>query len=237
MRSARPILPETMADLLQELGDISPRRVRLQPLPGIATEKDLLDILHRSDRLYELVDGILVEKVMCYWESSLTMRLVFLLQQFLDRQDLGNLAGPDGPMRLMPRLVRIPDISFVRWENLPHRALPTAPIPDLVPDLAVEVLSEGNTPAEMQRKLKEYFLAGVKLVWFVEPDQRTVRVFAAPDRSVTLTADDTLDGGDVLPGFTLPVKQVFAKLPRQQNGRRPPRRRTPSGKRGKKGTS
>jgi Uma2 family endonuclease len=207
-----------MGELLAQLGDISPSRVRLKPPPGEATEKDVLDILNRTDRLYELVDGVLVEKVMGYTESSLTIWLAHLLQQFLDQNDLGNLAGSDGTMRLMPRLVRIPDISFVRWEKLPNRRFPEKPIPDLIPDLAIEVLSESNTPGEMARKLKDYFITGVRLVWFVDPETRTVEVFKAPDRSVTLTEADTLDGGDVLPGLSLPVKQVFSRLLPPQEG-------------------
>jgi Uma2 family endonuclease len=88
----------------------------------------------------------------------------------------------------------------------------------------------------MQRKLEEYFLAGVKLVWFVEPDSRTIRVFTAPDCSVTLTENDTLDGGDVLPGLALSVKQIFVKLPRGRNGRRSTKARQPTRKRDKKGS-
>jgi Uma2 family endonuclease len=64
----------------------------------------------------------------------------------------------------------------------------------------------------MALKLKEYFLAGVRLVWFVDPRKRTVRVFTGPDRSTVLTEQDTLDGSDVLPGLALPIKEVFAKL-------------------------
>jgi Uma2 family endonuclease len=104
-------------------------------------------------------------------------------------------------MRLLPGLVRLPDVSFVRWERYPNRQRPTVPIPDVVPDLAIEVLSEGNTPGEMKRKLKEYFLAGVGLVWFVDPQRRTVEGFTAPDDSTVFTEADTLDGGDVLPGL------------------------------------
>jgi Uma2 family endonuclease len=215
------VVPETMAELLKQLGGISPRRVRLRPPPGKATEKDLLDLLNRTDRLYELVDGVLVEKVMGYPESSLTMWLAYLLQRFLEQNDLGNLAGADGTVWLMPLLVRIPDISFVRWEKLPNHELPEEPIPDLVPDLAIEVLSKGNTPGEMKRKLKDYFITGVKLVWFVDPKQRTVQVFTAPDQSVTLTEADTLDGGDVLPGLTLSVKQIFARLPKRPEEEKP----------------
>jgi Uma2 family endonuclease len=207
---------ETLADLLERLGGISPGRVVLKPAPGKAAEKDLLRLLGRTDRLYELVEGTLVEKVMGYGEGCLAADIIRLLGKFLDQHDLGDVGGADATMRLMPGLVRIPDVSFVRWEKLPNRERPAEPIPGLVPDLAIEVLSEGNTPGEMKRKLKEYFLAGVSIVWFVEPRERTVEVFTAPDRSTTLTEEQALDGGDVLRGLRLPVREVFARVPRQK---------------------
>ena len=98
--------------------------------------------------------------------------------------------------------------------------------------IAVEVLSEGNTPKEMARKLKEYFLAGVLLVWFVEPTQRTVTVYTAPDRSTVLTEDQTLEGGDVLPGLALPLRTVFAEIPPQTTT--PPRKKRPAQRRPRK---
>jgi Uma2 family endonuclease len=208
-----PVL--TLADLLEQLGDISPKRIRANPPPGTATEKDLLRIHAREDRLYELVDGVLVEKVMGFLESFLACELIKLLGYFLDRHPLGFLAGPDGTVRLMPRLVRIPDISFISWDQVPNHEVPTEPIPDLAPALAIEVLSEGNTPKEMARKLKEYFLAGSHLVWFIDLQKRTVSVYTAPDRCTVLTEEQTLDGGKVLPGFVLPLKTVFAGVPRK----------------------
>jgi Uma2 family endonuclease len=216
----RQPLPETFGDLLEGLGNISPHRIRLQPPPGTATEKDLLDVLDRTNRICELVDGVLVEKVMGYPESSLAVWLSYLLHRFLQDHDLGNLAGADGTMRLMPKLVRIPDISFVRWEKLPGRELPAQPIPELVPDLAVEVLSEGNTPAEIARKLREYSTAGVTLVWLVDMRARVVKVCTGPDQLAVLREGDTLDGGKVLPGLALPVEQIFARVPRQPTRRR-----------------
>src|SRR4051794_6641452 len=206
---------ETVAELLEQIGDVAPHRVRLRPPPGKATEKDVLAIHARTQRLYELVDGVLVEKVMGYAESFLAMRIGRLLGNFVDDGDRGLVAGADGMTRLMPGLVRIPDVSFVSWEHLPSHEVPTDPIPDLVPDLAVEVLSEGNTEREMDRKLREYFLAGVRLVWLVDPATRTVRVYTAPDHVVVLTEEQILTGGDVLPGLALPVRTLFALMPRQ----------------------
>jgi Uma2 family endonuclease len=224
---------ETMADVLERLGGIAPKRVRMQPQPGKATERDLLRALKKGDRLFELVDGTLVEKVMGWMEACLALRVGRFIGNYAAEKDLGEVAGADAATRLMPGLVRIPDCSFVSWERLPGRALPDDPIPGLVPDLAVEVLREGNTPGEIRRKLKEYFLAGVPLVWLVDPRQRTVQVFTAPDQGQTVTEDQVLGGGAVLPGLRLPLRDVFARVPRCPAGpaekKRPPRRRKPDG--------
>lgn len=225
--------PETFGELLEQLGGISPHRIRLRPPPGHATEKDLLDILDRTNRPCELVDGVLVEKVMGYPESTLACQLIKLLGNFLDRHDLGNLAGMDGTLRLMPKLVRIPDVSFVRWEKLPSRQPPAEPVPDLVPDLVVEILSEGNTRGEMERKLREYFLAGVALVWFVDPRARSVKVYESPEECRVLAEKDIIDGGNVLPGLSLSVREIFARTPAQPLS---PTRRTTSGKKRRPGS-
>ena len=90
--------------------------------------------------------------------------------------------------------------------------MPTEPIPDLAPDLAVEVLSVGNTLGEMARKRQDYFAAGLHLVWQVDPRTRTVEVFTAPDQSTILHETHILDGGTVLPGLTLPLPELFAAL-------------------------
>ena len=79
----------------------------------------------------------------------------------------------------------------------------------LAPDLAVEVLSKSNTKPEMKRKLGEYFEAGVRLVWMVDPRKRTVRVHTAADQSFLIKEGESLDGGDVLPGFVLPLRELF----------------------------
>jgi Uma2 family endonuclease len=118
----------------------------------------------------------------------------------------------------MPGLVRIPDVFFISWQRLPAHEVPSDPIPGLAPDLAVEVLSEGNTPGEMQRKLKDYFFAGVRLVWFVNPDARTVQVYTAPDQSTVLSEPQTLEGGLVLPGLRVPLQKLFTRTPRRANG-------------------
>jgi Uma2 family endonuclease len=203
----------TVADLLHRLGDIAPERVLLDPLPGTATEEDLLRVLERKERLCELVEGTLVEKTMGFQEAGLALWIARLLGPFVDPQHLGELIGADGPYRLMKGLVRLPDLSFVHRDRLPGGYLPDEPIPDLYPDLAIEVLSKSNRPAEIERKLREYFLAGTTLAWIDDPRRRVVIVHTRPDESQELTEADTLDGGTVLPGLQLPVRRVFERLP------------------------
>lgn len=203
---------KTVADLLARLGNVPARRVRLVPVPGTATEKDVIEVEAREDRLCELVEGTLVEKVMGYAESIIAAALIFFLSEYIRPRKLGVVTGEAGMIRLMAGLVRIPDIAFLSKGRFPGGKRPKEPIPSLAPDLVIEVLSKGNTKKEMRRKLREYFDAGVLLVWYVDPKTRTVQVFTAADRSVTLGADQTLDGGSVLPGFQLPLSQLFAEL-------------------------
>ncbi len=199
----------TVAELLDSLGGLPAERVRLQPPPGTATESDVVAVQVQDDRLCELLDGTLVEKTMGYYESSIATTLSRLLGNFVAAHDLGIVAGADGMLRLAPGLVRIPDVSFVAWEKLPGRRLPRQAIPDLVPDLAVEVLSEGHTPHEMARKLDEYFALEVHLVWLVNPRTETTEVYSSRQQSTTLDKFATLEGGTVLPGFTLPLTALF----------------------------
>jgi Uma2 family endonuclease len=205
---------ETLADLLARLGHLSPARVRLRPPPGSATEADVLEVERRENRLCELVDGSLVEKPMGFRESLTAGVLLTLLRAFVVPRNLGLVSGPDGMVRLFSGLVRIPDVAFVSWDRVPGRRVPDAPIPTLVPNLVVEVLSESNTAAEMERKLGEYFASGVELVWLFDLEARTVAVHRPAARPETLPAGAELDGGPVLRGFRLAVAEVFAELDR-----------------------
>jgi Uma2 family endonuclease len=215
LASLAPPTIETVAELIESLGDIPPERIRMHPWPGTATESDVLAAHARDKRLCELVDGVLVEKPMGFDESRLALELGYVLIEFLRKHDLGVATGADGMLRLTPGLVRIPDISFVSWEHLPPSY---GQIPPIAPDLAVEVLSPSNTPREMERKLHEYFAAGTRLVWYFDLKAQTVTVYTAPDRATVLDESQTLDGGDVLPGFGLPLRELFERASRRRPG-------------------
>jgi len=209
---------ETMDDLLEQLGGVPLDRIRFYPPPGTATERDVLDAEQRDNRLCELVDGVLVEKVMGFREAILAGALVRLLANYVVPRNLGYVAGADGMLRLFPGLVRIPDVAFASWDCFPEGRLPEEPIPELAPDLVVEVLSRSNTSREMRRKLREYFAAGVRLVWMVDLEQRTVTVHTDVDACAAFDQESCLDGGAVLPGFVLPLRDLFSELDRQRSG-------------------
>ena len=225
----------TLGDLLASLGGISPDRVCWSPRPGTATVRDVVRLRDKTRRIYELVDGTLVEKAMGYGESAVAGRV----QKFIDRWNDDNgepgvVTGEAGTVKILGTLVRAPDVAFTRFDRMPNGRVPAEPVPKLAPNLAVEVLSESNTREEMERKLKEYFLSEVELVWYVDPRKRTVHVFTSPDDVTELGEADTLDGGTVLPGFFVEVARLFdqlapaakpAKPPKADGGKKPKKRK------------
>jgi Uma2 family endonuclease len=173
----------------------------------------VLEIHAREKKLFELVDGVLVEKGMGYWESVLAGAILAALRDFAVPRKLGKISGESGMMQLEPDQLRMPDVAFVSAARLPNGAAREDPAPILAPDLAVEVLSKTNTKREIERKPREYFAAGTRLAWIVDPKTRTVEVYtSAQTPDSTLTEDDVLTGGDVLPGFTLDLRKLFAEL-------------------------
>jgi len=219
-RATKASARDTLADLQRELGDIPLERILRWPAPGTANEADVVALGESPQkRLCELVDGVLIEKPMATKESILALFLGHLMWNFLETNDLGIVLGADGFVRLRLGLVRIPDLSFISWDRLPGGRLPDEAIASIVPDLAVEVLSEGNTRQEMERKLKEYFKSGVRLVWLIDPKTQTAEEYTSPTKRRHIGKNQSLDGGDVLPGFRVPLKSLFARLARRRKGR------------------
>ena len=204
---------ENGAEWLRALGDVPLERVIFDPWPGTATEADLLRLVER-DRLCELVDRTLVEKPVGYWEALVAGVIVRILGNHVHDRRLGAVSGADSTMRMRSGNVRLPDVAFVSNERLPKTR---APVPLLSPDLAVEVLSESNTPAEMEQKLHEYFQSGTRLVWFVDVNTRTVAVYRAPGKPAQVVDESgVLNGEDVVQGFSVHVAEWFRMLPTGQ---------------------
>jgi Uma2 family endonuclease len=208
----------TLADLVEHLGGVPLERIRAFPPPGTATEEDVLQSKSRYNRICELIEGVLVEKTVGYFESMLAVILAWYLETHVRQHDLGIVLEGSGPLRILPDQVRIPDLCFIRWDRFPGGKLPEKPIPAVAPDLAVEVLSRGNTPGEMKRKLHDYFRSGVRLVWYIDPETRTAEIFTSPEERTVIDEQGVLDGGDVLPGFRLVLGDLFARADGRRSG-------------------
>ncbi|MCG8587522.1 MAG: Uma2 family endonuclease, partial [Pirellulales bacterium] len=145
----------SLAQLQAHLGGIAAARIRMFPPPGLATVEDVVKN-ESSDLNCELIDGVLVEKDMGYYESIVAAVIIRLLGNFADENDLGVVGGADGTLRILPDQVRMPDVWFISWDKFPDHKLPRDAVPAITPDLAIEVLSERNTVQEMDRKLRDY---------------------------------------------------------------------------------
>ena len=114
----------TVADLSRRFGPIPFERIRQNPPPGAGTVDDVVRLNDHEDRLYELVDGILVEKTVGLEESVIAMKIGRLLGNFVEPRGLGLVAGEAGTIQLDVNLVRIPDVSFISWDRVPGGEVP-----------------------------------------------------------------------------------------------------------------
>jgi Uma2 family endonuclease len=202
----------TAADWHAGLGGVPLERVRMRPLPGTATEADAL-----RHNCVELVNGTLVEKPMGQPESWLAMELVYLLIGYLREHNIGRVSGPDAAARMRSKNVRIPDVSVFRRSQFAGSVIPADKVAAVAPQLAVEVLSESNTRDEIAQKLSEFFASGTTLAWVIDPWKRAARVHTAPETFTMLTEADSLDGSDVLPGFSCSLAELFAAAEEQSD--------------------
>ncbi len=207
-----------MADLLRQLGDLPAHRVRMTPHPGTATLADLSAWNEHHSPTCEWIDGTLVEKAMGQFESWVSSVVSGELYIYLKANDIGMLYGEAAVLRILPGLGRAADTAFVPWSKLPGGKPPRREdrVPAVVPALAVEVLSASNTKAEMVRKRGEYFRAGVRLVWEIDPETRSADVYTGPDAVTPVPAGGVLEGADVLPGFTLSLQELFDRAERHR---------------------
>ncbi len=208
--SERPSPTWIVAQLREHFGMIPARRIRLDPSPGSATEKDLIHLWDYFRIPSELMDGVLVEKAGSVQKSFAAQNLLRHLYNYLEENDRGIVVGLGCPFWLKPGQVRMPDVSFFSWEKLPGGEVPDVEIAPFRPDLAVEILTNENTPKEMRRKSGEYIDAGIKLVWLVHLGKKTVQVLDSFGKAVLLQHQQTIEGSPLLPGFSLPLVKLFA---------------------------
>jgi Uma2 family endonuclease len=210
--------PPNMAEIWFRAGQVPMERIIMRPTPGTATLDDAVKSKDTLNVSCELVDGILVAKTMGYFESKIALALAFFIQQYLEKHPIGEVAGADGPCETLPNHARKPDVSFTSFARIRSQSKPTRKALPFSPDLAVEVLSESNTSAEMEKKLNEYFATGARLVWYVEPELRTARAYTSVDQWEDIGPNGILRGHDVLPGFELSLVKLFERAAPQSEG-------------------
>lgn len=204
---------KTAAEWLDSLGGVPLERIIFDPWPGTATEEDLLYLV-AHDSLCELIDGTLVEKPVGMVEGFIEMRLGSRLTVWAEANRAGFVGGSQTTLRMANGRIRLPDIVFLSRDQLPGGKLPAETIPTLPPTLAVEVYSKTNTAKEIAQKLEEYFASGGRLAWVVYPKTKTIKVHDKPGPPVAVLGEsDTLDGGAVLPGFSLLIAELFDEMP------------------------
>ncbi len=167
-----------------------------------------------GDLLYEVVNGQRVElPPMGAKEISVASVLHFYLCLHLYRHNTGwAFAEMLFRLRGIPKLERRPDLAFVPYDRWPQRIVPDLDAWEMIPALAVEVVSKNNTAEEIEEKITDYFENGVALVWVIYPRQLKIYIYESLKSIRVLDIGDTLDGGSVLPEFRLPVAKLFGEL-------------------------
>jgi Uma2 family endonuclease len=158
----------------------------------------------------ELIRGRLVVRELAGGRhGAVTMRVSFLLASQVKEHDLGRVyaAGTGFKMESDPDTVRAPDVAFIVKERLPEEE--PKGYPAYAPDLVVEVLGADDRPGQVLTKVGEWLNAGVRLVWVVDPEKRIARVYRANGSESLLESGDSLNGEDVVPGFALPLEELW----------------------------
>jgi Uma2 family endonuclease len=178
------------------------------PSQPLMTAEELMELPDDSNQ-YELDEGrLIVMPPSAFRSSQVASRLGARLGTFILDNDLGIFAGEGGGLKLTsnPDTVRAPDFSFVRRDRVVDTGRGYFPG---APDLAVEVLSPSDRYAAVARKVRQYLATGVRLVWVIDPEERTVTIHRANGDVEILGEDGVLDGEDVVPGFRLPLSAIW----------------------------
>ena len=175
----------------------------------LVTADELLQM--GSDAPYELWEGVLKEVSPSSLKPGVVAaRVVGVLVNYVDGQNLGYVSTAEAGyiLNTNPHTVVAPDVAFVRGDRYPG-GLPERGFASLPPDLAVEIISPSDKRAEIAQKQALYAKAGVPLVWWVDPERKTVMVYRLGQAPEVVEATEVLDGGDVLPGFEMELRAIY----------------------------
>ena len=169
------------------------------------TEEEFLR-LPDDGRKWELVDGEAMEVPAGHEHDVLVINIGAMLKPFA--RGRGFVAGSQAGFRMTTGNIRSPDVSFTRKERLPG-GKPAKSFEGMAPDLAIEIISPSELPDEMARKVAEYFGAGAAQVWHLFPDSKRVTIYYSPFDTADYEREETLDAGDLLPGFSCRAEELF----------------------------
>jgi Uma2 family endonuclease len=185
----------------------------------IWTDDELLALPNDGNK-YEVVKGELVMSPAGIEHEEIGVRVIVALANFVRAHKLGIICGSSAGYWMKPRNPDLPkkknflspDISFLAKERLQGLKRPPKKFFDGAPDLVVEVLSPSDTVELLHEKIVEYFENGTRLLWVINPAEQIVLVYHSSQPDRLLRSDEMLDGEQVIPGFTLPVAELFAEL-------------------------
>ena len=184
--------------------------VAMTTKPKLITADELLELYSKGVR-GELIQGVLCETMPTGGQhGKIAAIIISILMNFIRPQRLGTVAGTDAGVLLdrSTNLVREPDVAFFSVNKLALDAVVTGYY-EMVPDLVVEIASPGDTNVQSHDKARMWLSFGVPMVWEVLPGRRSVNVHQLYRSIATLEEDDTLGGGEVLPGFSCQVREIF----------------------------
>jgi Uma2 family endonuclease len=164
-----------------------------------------VNLPENRDRRFEFIDGEIIEVPSNPYSSGLASQFIIALGVFNKGKNLGYITGEQGGYMVAGARLA-PDVAYIRKSRQPE--LPQQGYNPLAPDLAIEIISPNDDDDDIEKKVNLYVKAGV-LLWVVYPKRREVAVFAPGRKKQVIGIDGELDGGDVLPGFRLPLSEVF----------------------------
>ena len=173
-------------------------------------------------RPVELVNGTLVEKSSSQLKSRLICHLIAGVCGYCKEYDIGAVCGPNRPVRTSCGNVRLPDACVFPFSAYPDFTIPDENVASLAPRLAIEVTIDTNTVSEIAKKLAELFASGITLAWVLDLESRIARVYTTATDFTALGVSDTLDGGEVLPGFRCPLGDLFEDASRRSARKKAP---------------
>ncbi|MCS7056921.1 MAG: Uma2 family endonuclease [Thermoflexales bacterium] len=176
-------------------------------LPAIRSVDDMYHV-PRDGQKYELIEGALVVSPAGMQHEEVGAELLFLIRSFLAKERLGKVFGSSVGYQLAERVLLSPDVSFVRTERLPRGSSPEG-FGRFAPDLAVEIISPGDSMTTIEDKVELYLKHGTQLVWVINPKLRRATIYRADGSVSVIRGDGVLSGEAVLPGFTCALAEIL----------------------------